>query len=79
MRASLSCVACQPVWKKASFKSEIFIPGVQLKGIYQKPMDVKFFFAPSPQFEREKAAWLLLIAKVFCLLLNTSSHVAVFS
>ena len=46
MRASLSRVACQPVWKKASFKSEIFIPKVQLKGIYQKPVDVKFFFRP---------------------------------
>lgn len=33
MRASLSRVACQPVWKKANFKSEIFIPGVQFKGI----------------------------------------------
>ena len=33
MRASLSRVVCQPVWKKASFKSEIFIARVQFKGI----------------------------------------------
>lgn len=64
-------------WKKQVFKPKCSRSAVER---YNSIDVVKFFpNPPKPQFERMKLLGYFLIAELFCLPLNTSGHVALFS